>query len=106
MHVKWKIFNCYVEKLQYSNNFYSFSTTFVKFIWIFENGSLVSLFWEWPIYEHNMFQLLYANASITSVLFKNHFRKESESDWHMSGASSKVSNKWFQGDTSRYSIKF
>ena len=53
-----------------------------------------------------MFQLLYANASITSVLFKNHFRKESESDWHMSGASSKVSNKWFQGDTSRYSIKF
>ena len=38
------------KKLQYSINFYSFSTTFMKFICIFENGSLVSLFWEWPIY--------------------------------------------------------
>ena len=36
------------KKLQYSINFYSFSTTFVKFICIFENGSLVLLFWEWP----------------------------------------------------------
>ena len=36
------------KKLQYSINFYSFSTTFLKFICISENGSLVSLFQECP----------------------------------------------------------
>ena len=39
------------KKLPYSINIYSFTTTFVKFIYIFENGFLVSLFWEWPNYQ-------------------------------------------------------
>ena len=36
------------KTLQYSINFYSFSTAFLKFICISENGSLVSLFQECP----------------------------------------------------------
>ena len=48
MHVKWKNIWLVFKKLEYSINFYSFWTTFVKFICIFENGSLVLLFLEWP----------------------------------------------------------
>ena len=36
------------KKLRSSINIYSFSTSLMKFICIFESGYLVSLFWEWP----------------------------------------------------------
>ena len=35
------------KKLQYSINFYSFSTTFLKYICFLEMVFLVSLFWQW-----------------------------------------------------------
>ena len=35
------------KKLRSSVSDYSFSTTFMKFVCIFENGYWVSLFWEW-----------------------------------------------------------
>ena len=47
---KMKNIRSVCKKLQISINVYFFSNTFVKFICIFENGSLVSLFWEWPKY--------------------------------------------------------
>ena len=38
------------KNIRSSINVYSFSTSFMKFIYIFENGYLVSLFWKWPRY--------------------------------------------------------
>ena len=47
-HVKWKNIWLVFKKLECSINFCSFWFTFVKFICIFESGSLVLLFLEWP----------------------------------------------------------
>ena len=47
MHVKWKNIWLVFKKLECSINFCSFWFTFVKFICIFESGSLVLLFLEW-----------------------------------------------------------
>ena len=63
------------KKLQYFINFYSFSVTFVKFICIFENGPLVSLFWEWPIYDHPLPHFLHHDHCNNLTLWSLHQAK-------------------------------
>ena len=54
------------KKLQSSIKGYSFLTTFVKFICIFENGSLVSLFWQWPVFAM-IIELFYTPPKLVIV---------------------------------------